>query len=169
MLSFKNFKIIYLLIALSFILMGTGCGESSGGSSSGGSTNNSTCSSCSGLKGRISSLEQENAQLSQKLDNAIAEKNNAIAEKNNAIAERDKAIVAQQVAENEARDRYIVLSVIAYVALGIGILLIGGFLFMVQSAKKNRPQSVMDNLHCPRCGWEHAAGETVCKNCKTHF
>ena len=142
--------------------MGTGCGESSGGSSSGGSTNNSTCSSCSGLKGRISSLEQENAQLSQKLDNAIAEKNNA-------IAERDKAIVAQQVAENEARDRYIVLSVIAYVALGIGILLIGGFLFMVQSAKKNRPQSVMDNLHCPRCGWEHAAGETVCKNCKTHF
>ena len=155
MLSFKNFKIIYLLIALSFILMGTGCGESSGGSSSGGSTNNSTCSSCSGLKGRISSLEQENAQISQKLDNAIAE--------------RDKAIVAQQVAENEARDRYIVLSVIAYVALGIGILLIGGFLFMVQSAKKNKPQSVMDNLHCPRCGWEHAAGETVCKNCKTHF
>ena len=157
MLSFKYFKIIRLLIVLSFILMGTGCDEkSSGSSSSGGSSSSSTnCSSCSSLRARISDLEQENARISQNLSTAISE--------------RDKAIVAQQIAEKEARDRYIVLSVIAYIALGIGILLIGGFLLMIRSAKKNTPKAVIDNLHCPRCGWEHAAGETICKNCKTHF
>ena len=175
MLSFKYFKTIRLLIVLSFILIGTGCDEkSSGSSSSGGSSSSShssstNCSSCSSLRARISDLEQENARISQNLSAAVTEKNNAISERDNAISERDKAIAAQQIAEKEARDRYIVLSVIAYIALGIGILLIGGFLLMIRSAKKNTPKAVIDNLHCPRCGWEHAAGETICKNCKTHF
>ena len=168
MLSFKYFKIIRLLIVLSFILIGTGCDEkssessSSGGSSSSSHSSSTNCSSCSSLRARISALEQENARISQNLSTAISERDNA-------ISERDKAIVAQQIAEKEARDRYIVLSVIAYVALGIGILLIGGFLLMIRSAKKNTSKAVIDNLHCPRCGWEHAAGETICKNCKTHF
>lgn len=164
-------RCLYLLIALCFILLGTGCDEkkSSSGSSSGGGTSSTSCSNCSTLRSRISALEQEKADLSRKLDVAVAEKNNAISEKDKAIAERGKAITALQDAEKKAHSRYIVLSVIAYVALGIGLLLIGGFLLMIRSAKKNTPKAVIDNLHCPRCGWEHAAGETICKNCKTHF
>ena len=31
--------------------------------------------------------------------------------------------------------------------------------------------ALSDKLKCPRCGWEHAPGDTVCKNpkCKTQF
>lgn len=165
MLSFKCLRLLFFLISLSLILVGSGCNKTP----SGGQSRDTTCSNCSNLKNRISVLEQEKAQMSSERDNAIVERDNAISERDNAIVERDKAITAQKIAEKKAYDRYIVLSVISYIALAIGILLVSSFLLMILNARKNAPKVVNDNLHCPRCGWEHAAGETTCKKCKTHF
>ena len=146
-MKFKSkLSLVFIAVFSVFIIFcNTGCGDGSSGSSSSGSR---SCQNCKVYKNRITSLEQKNKELTQNL--------------NSVIAERDKA-------KDEARKHYMVLSIIAYVALGIGLLLIGGFLLMIRSAKKNTPKAVIDNLHCPRCGWEHAAGETVCKNCKTIF
>lgn len=137
----SKLSFIILAVSLVFIIFyGTGCRDSSSGSS--------YCHNCEVYRNRITSLEKKNKTLTENL--------------NSVIAERDKA-------EESAYKRYIILSIIAYVVLGIGILLVGGFILMVRSSKKNMPKLVVDNLRCPRCGWEHAAGETICKNCKTHF
>lgn len=145
-MKFKSKLLLALIAVFSvfIVLCCAGCGDGSSGSSSG----SRRCQSCEVYKNRITSLEQKNEALNQKL--------------NSVIAERDKA-------KDEARKHYMVLSIIAYVALGIGVVLIGSFILMMRSTRKNMPKSAVDNLHCPRCGWEHAAGETVCKNCKTHF
>lgn len=79
---------------------------------------------------------------------------------------------AKVEAERTARNRYIVLSVIAYSVLAIGILLIAGFAYLTFRASRKGGQIYTlnaDPLHCPRCGWEHGPDETVCKNCKTRF
>ena len=64
-----------------------------------------------------------------------------------------------------------VFSYVVYSAFFIGILLIICLIYWaVRTTKKNCNITVNnDALHCPRCGWEHQADETVCKNCKTHF
>ena len=134
-----------MVFSVFIILCSAGCGDGSSGSGSSGSRR---CRNCEVYQNRITSLEQKNKEFTQNL--------------NSVIAERDKA-------KDEARKHYMVLSIIAYVALGIGIVLTGSFILMMRSTRKNMLKSAVDNLHCPRCGWEHAAGETVCKNCKTHF
>ena len=146
-MKFKSKLSFVLIVLFSFfiILCSAGCGDGSSGSGSSGSRR---CRNCEVYQNRITSLEQENEELTQNL--------------NSVIVEREKA-------KDEARKHYMVLSIIAYVALGIGIVLTGSFILMMRSTRKNMPKSAVDNLHCPRCGWEHAAGETVCKNCKTHF
>lgn len=136
-------NIVTLLLTMSVILFSFGCDD-----------NTSTSSS-----------DNRDEQLRQ----AMRERDDAIAREQKASQERDEAILERDKAQAEAKSRYVTLSVIAYGALGVGIVLIVGCFFLFRSSSKHLPSSVQDDLHCPRCGWEHAPGETVCKNCKTHF
>ena len=136
-------NIVTLLLTMSVILFSFGCDD-----------NTSTSSS-----------DNRDEQLRQ----AMRERDDAIAREQKASQERDEAILERDKAQAEAKSRYVTLSVIAYGALGVGIVLIVGCFFLFRSSPKHLPSSVQDDLHCPRCGWEHAPGETVCKNCKTHF
>ena len=84
--------------------------------------------------------------------------------------ELENAKLAREHAEAEARNRYIVLSIIAYATLFIGIVLIVGFFYL----SRRRGGGVGNSTYaahqvCPRCGWKHSPEELVCKNCNTHF
>ena len=160
-------KLSFITLAVSSVFIiccSSGCKDNSSKSVS--------CHKCEEHETRIASLERQYKELKcviDEKDKAIGEKNKIIDAKDRTIGEKDKVIDGQNKEEREARKRYIILSIIAYVALGINILLTGGYILMMRSSKKNTQKTVVDNLHCPRCGWEHAAGETICKNCKTHF
>lgn len=106
------------------------------------------------------------AQQVSKLESQVRKLNTQVSE----LREENKKLKKERdEAESVAKSRYITLSIFAYTALGIAILLIGGFVFMVRPIKRAPAKMSNDSLHCPRCGWEHRPEETVCKNCKTHF
>lgn len=133
----KNFEKIFALLAIGCFFVFSGC---DGGGSSGSSN-------------ETRNMEKTVAQLQKKIK-SLADENRSLTK------QRDEA-------QSIARSRYVTLSIIAYTALGIAILLIIGFIFML----KKTPRGTISNdiTRCPRCGWEHGPDETVCKNCKTHF
>lgn len=61
-----------------------------------------------------------------------------------------------------------------WISLSI-VLSVSGVLILVVWPRKSRTASLSPTLSdkhkCPRCGWEHDPGDTVCKNpnCKTQF
>ena len=150
-------RILYIVLVMAFMLFSFGCDDNTSTSSS----DNRDEQLRQAMRERDDAIAREQ-KASQERDDAIAREQKASQERDEAILERDKA-------QAEAKSRYVTLSVIAYGALGVGIVLIVGCFFLFRSSPKHLPSSVQDDLHCPRCGWEHAPGETVCKNCKTHF
>lgn len=55
------------------------------------------------------------------------------------------------------------------------VMAICGFLFLVFRSRRSKSSAInhtrSEHNKCPRCGWEHDPGATVCKNpnCKTQF
>ena len=88
------------------------------------------------------------------------------------IEEQAEEIVQLTKERDDAREdawrKFIILSVIAYTALIIGIVLTVKF-FLLTNAQKDAPESDRGGLRCPKCGWSPEPGEIVCKHCKTRF
>ena len=118
------------------------------------------------IQARDVAIREKQAAI-QARDAAIREKQAAIQAKDVAIQAKDAAIRARDDAEAKVGVHY--MSIGVYVVLGIVVFLIGSFILITTRSKKNILNFGVDNLHCPRCGWEHGLGETICKNCKTHF
>ena len=61
-----------------------------------------------------------------------------------------------------------------WVGIPVVVLLLLGLILLfipASSRSSNNRQGDNERLKCPRCGWEHDPGDTVCKNpaCKTQF
>ena len=148
----KNFFCNMLALGLVFFLFGCGDGEGGG----------AECQECGSLKQQIQQLTGECDTLKAKARKFEEEKAALTQQVARLTQERDEA-------QAVARARCMTVNIIGWSALGIGVVLIVGFFWLLAGGRKHTPISTQDDLHCPRCGWEHAPGETVCKNCKTHF
>ena len=154
----KNKKISYFMpcffifcIVFTCLLCGTGCDDSNGSSDNSKETE---------LYRQISILEKQNADLNKR--------NNILSDENQKLKEQNKKLEEERdVAEDKAKRRYVILSVISYSVLAIGIILIAGILLLTRHSKL--PVSTQDTNHCPRCGWEKTPGDKTCRNCKIHF
>ena len=62
-----------------------------------------------------------------------------------------------------------ILSIAIYSSTGIAVVIFAGIVLVTLNSPKKKQPAFIDNTHCPRCGWKHATGESICKNCKTHF
>lgn len=143
-----------LIFALLLSLFLFGCGDDEGGGAE--------CQECGRLKQQIQQLTGERDALNTKVQE-FKKENAALTQQVATLTrERDEA-------QADAKARCMALNIIGWSALGIGVVLIVGFFWLLAGGRKHTPISTQDDLHCPRCGWEHAPGETVCKNCKTHF
>lgn len=140
------------------------------------------CSECSGIDPNtmtdteaVSTIRNDLLPYIKKLKRTAKSLSGLQEEHKRQTSNLEAAKKAQQEAEAAAHRRYIVLSVIAYGALFIGILLIAVFVFLATRTTRNGARDAKsltanaESLHCPRCGWEHRPEDTVCKNCKTHF
>lgn len=146
----KN-MIVASTVVLSLLLL-NGCGDSDG--------NSPREETVTELRRQISTLEKQNADLNNR-NNVLSSENRELKEENEKLKEERDA------AEDKAKSRYVILSVISYSALAIGIILIAGFILLTRRSKL--PISTQDTNHCPRCGWEKTPGDKICRNCKTHF
>ena len=104
---FKEVISIFLILTV-YSLVFTGCGDSRRPDDS--------------LRAKNQQLQKENQQL-QKENRQLRTENQQL--------QKEKA-----EAQSNAKSRYVILSVIAYVALGIAILLISGFVLVLRKSKQ---------------------------------
>lgn len=155
----KN-MIVASTVVLSLLLL-NGCGDSDGNSP------NSREETVTELRRQISTLEKQNADLNNR-NNVLSSENRELKEENEKLKEESEKLKEERdAAEDKAKSRYVILSVISYSALAIGIILIAGLILLTRRSKL--PISTQDTNHCPRCGWEKTPGDKICRNCKTHF
>ena len=153
----KN-MIVASTVVLSLLLL-NGCGDSDG--------NSPREETVTELRRQISTLEKQNADLNNR-NNVLSSENRELKEENEKLKEENEKLKEERdAAEDKAKSRYVILSVISYSALAIGIILIAGFILLTRRSKL--PISTQDTNHCPRCGWEKTPGDKICRNCKTHF
>ena len=154
-------KIFIALVTIGCCFVFCGC-DGSGPSSSSSESSTSSGSSSNNLKRQVQQLTQERDSLKGQVEKLTTERDKLKEDVEILTQERDNA-------STKAEARYFTLSIIAYTALALGVIFIVGFFLLARNARKKVSVSTQDNLHCPRCGWEHRPEETVCKNCKTHF
>ena len=153
----KN-MIVASTVVLSLLLL-NGCGDNDG--------NSPREETVTELRRQISTLEKQNADLNNR-NNVLSSENRELKEENEKLKEESEKLKEERdAAEDKAKSRYVILSVISYSALAIGIILIAGVILLTRRSKL--PISTQDTNHCPRCGWEKTPGDKICRNCKTHF
>lgn len=150
-------KIFIMLVVADCFLTFCGCSEDNSSKSSISSSNSSVRPSQSYV---ISKHDVE--EMRRKINNLNSQ---------NSQLEGEKIKLENELDETRsiAKSRHTILSIIFFIALGIIVLIIGGFAFIARATKRAPAKMSNDSLHCPRCGWEHRPEETICKNCKTHF
>lgn len=109
-------------------------------------------------------LQKEVAKQCQRADNAEMQLAKAREEVNEKQRENERLREKLKAAETGKQRYGLVL-----LFLGLSIVGFGGWLFFPRKASP--PIAPVGRPKCPRCGWEHDPGDTICKNpaCKTQF
>jgi hypothetical protein len=155
----KRIKIIlsfFRLVLFCSCLLFFGCGEDSN------STNQNSDSKKVEEKKKNETLQAERDEALSRAKQYETERNEAQSLAKQYKTERDEAI-----ANNERNILYTIC-----ISLGIVILVVATIsVIIIRSPKHVVNGNESGVLRCPRCGWEYAPGDTICKNpnCKTHF
>ena len=112
--------------------------------------------------------ESENTKLKREIESLRAERDKALADKATAIMERDKAISERDEALKGHKKSKLWLGLLLGVIAGVFVGIAGwmGFAFL---RKPKVLTTAEEKESCPRCGMKRTPGETVCRECGTHF
>lgn len=106
-------------------------------------------------------LKRENEHLRAERDKALSEKAAVEGQRDKAISERDEALKGHKKSKLWLG---LILGVIACVIVGIV-----GWMGTAFLRKPKILTSTEEKECCPRCGMKRTPGETVCRECGTHF
>lgn len=126
-------------------------GKGSSGSSSGGGF----------WESENTKLKRENEHLRAERDKALSEKAAVEGQRDKAMSERDEALKGHKKSKLWLG---LLLGVIAGVFVGIT-----GWMGFAMLRKPKVLTSAEEKECCPRCGMKRTPGETICRECGTHF
>ena len=135
----------------------------------------------SGHEGRIKGLETSVKKDSDEQNKRIAELEKKVEDLSGKLAElkewseekwntgkRELEKVNAKAKDGREKSNLALWILVPVVAVVLVVLV---FFFWPRKPVSSAVPGASDRPKCPRCGWEHAPGDTVCKNpaCKTQF
>lgn len=156
-----NIVLLFFLFSLFFFV---GCGKDDATGSQITSDNTSSVGENEDPEKVISEQQTQIDELKDQISQMEEEKSQQEEEIKTISSERDQS---RKEAEFANRRFYYLLSGVLLVVL----LLVAGFVFLIQKGRTGASCSSYNESICPRCGWKREPGETICKNpkCKTRF